>query len=150
MPGTVDPTLVSDLMRSTGRARIRATGTSMVPSIWPGDELLIQSISCPLSPGQVVAWQAEQRIFIHRIVNLSDDQKTILTCGDRLSVVDAPFSQEQLLGVVTHVFRKGVAIAVSRDVSRAARLLRLTSRLSDWPTFLLVRVRELADLSREH
>lgn len=141
MPEMVGSSLVADLVRKTGRARIRAAGTSMVPSIWPGEELLIQRSSGRLTRGQVVAWQDNQRIFIHRIVEVPRDRKPILTRGDRHSTSDPPFSQEQLIGIVTHVFRNEVPVAVSTRLSTRARILRFVSRVSDWPAFLLIRMR---------
>jgi hypothetical protein len=143
---TVVPTLVRDLVRKTGRARVRATGTSMVPSIWPGDELLIQNTSAPLIPGQVVAWQANQRIFIHRVIEVN--RNTVLTRGDRHHIPDPPFSPDQLLGVVTHVIRNDVPAVLSTRLSYTARLLRFISRLSDWPAFLLVIARAQRRSSR--
>ena len=140
MPETAT-TLVAELVRKTGQARIRAMGTSMVPTIWPGDELLIQNAAGPLRRGQVVAWQNDQRIFIHRVVEATDDQGTTLTRGDRLHVDDPLFRPEQLIGVVTHVIRDEVATAIAPGLSQRARLLRLISRVSDWPAFLLIRLR---------
>lgn len=141
MPEIVGSSLVADLVRKAGRARIRATGTSMVPSIWPGDELLIERNSDRLTPGQIVAWQHNHRIFIHRVVNTTIDKSTIQTRGDRLNICDPPFSQEQLIGVVTHVIRGGAPVVVSTRLSARARFLRLVSRASDWPAFLLIRLR---------
>lgn len=143
MPKTVANSLIADLVRKTGRARIRATGTSMVPSIWPGDELLIQRVSERLTRGLIVAWQNNQRIFIHRVIEPPGDQRTILTRGDRLNNSDPPFSQEQLIGVVTHVIRNEVPVVVSTRLSTRARFLRFVSRASDWPAFLLIRMRRL-------
>lgn len=148
MPKTVATTLIADLVRKTGHARIRATGSSMVPSIWPGDELLIQQISGCFTRGQIVAWQNNQRIFIHRIVETPADPRTILTRGDRLNLSDPPFSQEQLIGVVTHVIRNEVPVVVSTRLSTGARFLRFVSRASDWPAFLLIRMRRRTNTLR--
>ncbi len=120
----------------------------MVPSIWPGDELLIQRASGRLKPGEIVAWQDSQRIFIHRIVEAQEVTRTVLTRGDRLNLSDPPFSPQQLIGVVTHVIRNDVPVAVSKRLSMRARLLRFISRASDWPAFLLIRVRQCINVFR--
>jgi hypothetical protein len=113
----------------------------MVPTIWPGDELVIQSAAGRLRRGQVVAWQDNQRIFIHRVVETPGDEGTILTRGDRLNASDPLFLPEQLIGVVTHVIRDHVAMLIAPKLSIRARFLRLISRVSDWPAFLLIRLR---------
>jgi len=33
--------LAAEVLRSSGRLRLRATGTSMLPAVWPGDVLSV-------------------------------------------------------------------------------------------------------------
>lgn len=139
---TIGIALVCDLLCSTGQARICATGTSMLPSIWPGDELVIQRISGSVSIGSVVAYLRDGRIFIHRVVSASPGQSMIITQGDRLAVPDPPFLKEELLGCVIRVSRDGKPVRLSARLAFYARLLRAVSQVSDKPTFALLKLRQ--------
>ena len=133
--------LLQDLIRSSGEGRVRATGASMAPAIWPGDDLVIQRICGPLSLGDVVAFLRDGRLFIHRITRASAGATTITTQGDRLFVPDPPVSLDALIGLVTRVERAGRPVPLKHNRGFSARLLRWASRFSDKPLFLLMRLR---------
>ena len=97
--------LTRELLSNFGCARIRVQGSSMLPSLQPGDEIRLQSI--PLSEikiGDVVAYRRDERLFVHRAIG-ADSTGQILTRGDTLPQADAPVSESELLGVVVAVFR---------------------------------------------
>jgi len=61
--------LVADLARSFGRVRLRVNGTSMLPSIWPGDILTVnQCNAADLIPGRIVLCYRNQALVAHRVV----------------------------------------------------------------------------------
>jgi hypothetical protein len=137
--------LLRELIQKTGTVRIRATGTSMVPTIWPGDELECQRISGQVFAGDIVAFGRGERLFIHRVVQVVGD--TVITQGDRLSGPDQPVGRAGLMAVVTSVIHQGKPRRLRRRRSLGARLLRWISRFSDQPTFALLRWKGLSGKS---
>jgi len=137
--------LVHDLLKATlaseGVVRVRATGTSMLPSIWPGDHVIIERVSRPVSAGSVVAYLRNGRLFIHRVFRVSRDSNELLTQGDRLPAPDAPINAGDLLGVVTGLSRGGAPAAMPARLLWRAHLLRAISRVSDTPAFAIVKLR---------
>src|SRR6266852_1705065 len=54
--------LVADLARTFGEVRLKVTGTSMLPSVWPGDEITIERQGLSESRvGQIVLYEAGDR-----------------------------------------------------------------------------------------
>ena len=97
--------LFLEVLRSFGSARLRVTGTSMLPSIWPGDILEVSllpvsSFESPISsfpgrgragerlaeardsirPGELVLYERSGRFFAHRVVGAM--QMPITDCRD--------------------------------------------------------------------
>src|SRR5207245_10741079 len=59
--------LARDVVRKFGKVRLRALGTSMVPSILPGDFISIQRASITRSsPGEIVLCDRVGRRLAHR------------------------------------------------------------------------------------
>ena len=112
-PGDVYATLACDLTRDVvlnfGEVRLRALGTSMVPSILPGDLLSVQRASMDqISPGEVVLYERQGRLYAHRVVGStggSSRSAQLITRGDRLGYDDPPVSEAELLGRVTTIER---------------------------------------------
>ncbi|HVO61379.1 MAG TPA: signal peptidase I [Terriglobales bacterium] len=100
--------LVADVLRSGCPVRIRVSGTSMLPSIWPGDVLAV----CGCQPskivlGDIVCFARSARFVVHRVIKISSmDRRTVwLTQGDSMARADEPFTEEQLLGKVVAIRR---------------------------------------------
>ena len=149
--------LAADVLRSGCRVRIRVSGTSMLPSIWPGDVLTV----CGCEPskivvGNIVCFARSGRFVIHRINTISSaNGKTLwLTRGDCMSRADEPFTEEQLLGKVVAIRRHARCLYPSPRLSLAGyccgRLLdisalqRIALRLSAW-----LRTRGASELNLE-
>lgn len=98
--------LAGDVVRTFGEVRLRAFGTSMVPSVLPGDLISVQRAGLSeISPGEIVLYSREGRLFAHRVVARagSHDDPRLITRGDRLFHNDPPVSSSELLGRVTSV-----------------------------------------------
>jgi len=96
--------LIEVMLRSGGQAQIKALGTSMLPSIWPGDMLTVQSIQPQdLNPGDIVAIRHEDRWHVHRLVAIYGS--LLITRGDCTPQDDPPVHCEKLLGKVVAVCR---------------------------------------------
>ena len=123
--------LAGDIVRTFGEIRLRVFGTSMVPSILPGDLISIQRASLSeISPGEIVLYSREGRLFAHRVVARAgtQDDPQLVTRGDRLSHNDPPVSSSELLGRVTSI--------QSAD-GRGLRQIRPAARLSAWEQMVL-------------
>ncbi len=62
--------LAAEALRSWGTLKVRAHGVSMLPTLWPGDVLTVQSVRPEqVEPGEIVLYMRQDRFFIHRIVS---------------------------------------------------------------------------------
>ena len=121
--------LTADVLRGFGSARIRVQGSSMLPSLRPGDEVDLQSTPFDeIAPGNIIAYRRENRLFVHRVIGRNLQQ--LITRGDTLPQADAPVTESEFLGVVTSVFRKGEKVDQRNSFpQRAAAALFRRSRL---------------------
>jgi hypothetical protein len=128
--------LASDVLRSFGSLRFAATGWSMLPSIWPGDTLVVDRIAAhQVHIGDVVLVGREGRLCAHRVVNRAVKEARPgnpqwITQGDAMSAPDQPVTQSELLGRVSYVIRSGKLIAVPAQLSMAERLTAMIIRHS--------------------
>jgi hypothetical protein len=100
--------LFADAIHQFGSQQLKAGGNSMRPTIWPGDELLIQSVDpSDIAIGDVVAFRCRSAIVAHRVVAQVDLSCSVhlVTRGDRLRANDEPTSADALLGRVTRIRR---------------------------------------------
>src|ERR1700691_598157 len=89
--------LLADVARQFGEVRLKVTGTSMLPSVWPGDILTVRRrTTTDLLPGQIVLCYRNQGFVAHRLVDKRSD--CIITRGDALSHEDRPFQNDEVLG----------------------------------------------------
>jgi signal peptidase I len=105
---TVAPALLGDVIRDHGVARLRVSGSSMLPSIRPGDVLWIRRCSPPeIVPGQVVLVAHDDRLLAHRLVRVRDTGNGLLltTRGDAHWHCDPEVSQSQMLGWIDAIER---------------------------------------------
>ncbi len=134
--------LLADLLQEHGEARMRAQGTSMLPSIRPGDVLIIEAADVSEIPlGAIAVWRRGERLVAHRVIEQmvsADGSLKLVTCGDRQQQRDESIGDEELLGRVTMIQRGPRTMLPGPQPSAGARLLRCISRFTDWPAGLLV------------
>ena len=138
--------LAGDVVRNFGEVRLRALGTSMVPSILPGDLVSIHRASLnDISPGEVVMFLQKGRLFVHRVVDRrvvatadNPGEPCLITRGDRLRHDDPPVSSPELLGRVVSIERdnRKVELLGIRSNHLIVRLLQS----SDRATYLYLRL----------
>ena len=98
--------LIAEVVRQFGEVRLKATGTSMLPSIWPGDILTVRRRSAAeLLPGQIVLGYRDHQFVAHRLVAKSGG--SLITRGDSLPYHDRPFLEGEVLGQVVSILRDG-------------------------------------------
>jgi len=125
--------LVAESVRAGHEVRIRVTGSSMLPSIWPGDALTVRPLrDAAASEGQVVVFTRDGRIFAHRIVGKLEraGSPQLLTRGDAHLACDPPVAAAEILGTVASISRGGRAIPLAS--SPAQKLLSFGIRHSDF------------------
>ena len=145
--------LLAEVARKFGEIRFKATGDSMLPSVWPGDLLTVrrQSFS-EFQSGEIVLYEREDgenaltrsygpaspkgRGFVaHRIVGRNGRQ--LITRGDSLRRNDAPVNEDQVLGRVVCVTRNGRRIGL--EFTRKRRMAAWVLRRSDLAGRVLLR-----------
>jgi hypothetical protein len=117
--------LVADALASGGTIKLRAFGSSMLPSLWPGDVLTIEGPSCSPVPGDIVLALQNQRPFIHRVQEKRNCHDCLewITRGDAVPQDDPPVQASEILGRVSLVERDRRVIVPRRQLSSAVRLL---------------------------
>ena len=111
--------LFIDLLSRVGEARLSALGSSMMPSILPGDTLHVQRCdSTTPRVGDVVMFTRYGRLFAHRVIGSVDG--TLVTQGDNLDASDGPVLASEFLGRVIKVEPPSLA----QRIVRRGRLLK--------------------------
>ena len=133
--------LAMEVLARFGEVRLRLTGTSMLPSMWPGDVVTIRRCAMrDVATGQIVLVTRAEGLLVHRVVACRSPR--VLTQGDALSTPDPPAHQRQLLGRIVSIVRhdkridppaltgtRRIVAAILRRSTAAARLLAATHRL---------------------
>ena len=118
--------LVVEALGRFGRVRFRASGTSMLPALRPGDVLDVEA--CPIDQfhvGDIVIWLSSNGLVAHRL--RSNHEQIAVTRGDANWQADTPMPTARLLGRVTRVTRdRSLLLPVSGCTwtARAHGLLR--------------------------
>lgn len=90
--------LAAESLRRSGRLRLRVRGESMLPTLWPGDELEIVRCSVDdVQPADIVLAARDDRFFLHRFVARCQPDGFLLR-GDSMPGPDPSFADEALLG----------------------------------------------------
>lgn len=135
--------LFVDALRRGGEARLRAWGASMLPSLWPGDQLTLQNVTQDeVVPGDIVLVIRGKRCFIHRVVaqQTGESGSSLITRGDAMPGNDPPSAAAEFLGRVVSVRRGNrnfvpaprvsfVHAATAWLLSRSDRLRNLALRI---------------------
>src|ERR1039458_6150780 len=112
--------LAAEMLRGRGTVRLELRGTSMLPSLWPGDLLTIQcAANDEVVSGDIVLVMRDNRFFVHRLIERRQDQNRLLwiTKGDAVPHEDPPVAASELLGRVTGIRRANRSVVPSRRVS---------------------------------
>jgi hypothetical protein len=111
--------LAAEMLRCRGIVYLTAWGTSMLPSVWPGDLLTIHSTACAeVVPGDIVLVLRNSRFFVHRLVERRRVQDCLswITRGDAMPHNDPPAAASELLGRVASIRRANRSLVPSRRV----------------------------------
>jgi hypothetical protein len=117
--------LAGEVLRAFGSLRLGATGWSMLPSIWPGDTLVVERVRPEqVQIGDVVLVGRDGRLCAHRVISMTADSpgRRWVIQGDAMVAPDRPVSEGELLGRVGYVIRRGRLIEVRTELSVVERL----------------------------
>jgi len=138
--------MVVEALRTHGSCSFRVSGSSMLPTLWPGELVLIERKPFPeIVPGDIVLYERDGRFFLHRLESVHIDYDHARACvlimirGDAMPQQDPPVSESQLLGVLTGVRRKSNWISIPRRMSVASRGMAVVARRSVLFSQLLLR-----------
>lgn len=135
--------MASEILRSFGTLRLRVTGWSMLPAVWPGDTLIVERIpSNAVSEGDIVLFGRDRRLFAHRVVTRLNHRQPaeILARGDANPAPDPPVPERDLLGRVSFIVRNGKSIKPSKTLPVSDRALAALAQRSDFAARLVVGV----------
>ncbi len=113
--------LAAQVLRSFGTLRFAATGWSMLPSLWPGETLVVERVSQDqVRVGDVVLVGRQGGFCAHRVVEKVDgaDAESLpwITRGDALAVPDCSAAGDQFLGRVTYLLRGGQLVTLPSEL----------------------------------
>jgi hypothetical protein len=107
-------------LRSFGELHLRASGVSMLPTLLPGDLLVIRRTNYDeISAGDIVLFRRDDSLFVHRVVE--SDSASLMTRGDSMAAPD-PEGAIELLGKVISVERDGCSRTVTPRLGLFAKL----------------------------
>jgi hypothetical protein len=134
--------MAADLLRSQRTIHLRACGTSMLPTLWPGDLLTIEPFTATQAvAGDIVLVARAGRFFIHRLSQMGGPcgDATWITRGDAMPECDPPGSVEQIVGRVSRVERNGREFLVQRQLPVLNRQIAKLIARSDFLRRAVVR-----------
>jgi signal peptidase I len=121
-------TLATEMLRSFGEIPSVVRGASMIPTMFPGDVVVVRRETARTArPGDVMLFFREGFFCAHRLVDKTQEGKSLLLIarGDALGKNDPPFAEKELLGRVTAVIRRGKRIELDgAQVAASQRLFR--------------------------
>lgn len=139
--------LASEILSSGRAVTIRALGSSMVPAIWPGDLLTIESTAPEeVSTGDIILFLQKRRFYVHRVVSVHTcaAARRWTTRGDALLQDDPCVFESELLGRVRAVRGLRAEVEPGRHVSQPARVISYLIARSSRFHNLALRVRASA------
>jgi Peptidase S24-like len=136
-PDAIGCELIADVLSLSGSARLRVTGSSMLPSILPGDVLTVQRLgSNEVRAGDVVVIRRNGRLFAHRLIGHCGRVPQPITRGDSLSRSDAPVPAEEFLGRITSIRRQEKRITLKSTLGK--RVISVLLQRSEFLTRCVV------------
>jgi len=119
--------LAAEILLRFSEFRFVAHGTSMLPSIYPGDCLTVKSFGSAVPHcGEIVLCHRAAEWRVHRIVAIGEHGPATLYIlrGDALSEDDPPVRGGALLGRVTSVLRRGKPVNFDRTKGLCRRAVQ--------------------------
>jgi signal peptidase I len=126
--------LAAEVLRDFGKLQLRAFGGSMLPAIFPGDVLLVRREAIgAIRRGHVVLFRRCGCFYAHRVVRIENHAGGLhlITRGDALAYEDFPTCEDDLLGRIPALIRRGRHIELAAAPNPAARIFQWAVKNSD-------------------
>lgn len=109
--------LAAEVARGFGQINLQVTGRSMLPSLRPGDRVLVEGRHAKaILPGRIVLYVRNDDLVVHRLI--SRGIGGIVTRGDFVSHVDPVVQPDQIVGEVVAIERRGRRVAPDFTLGR--------------------------------
>ena len=145
--------LAGEVLRSFGSLRFKATGWSMLPSVWPGDTLVVERVSPDqVRVGDVVLVGRDGRLCAHRVVSVAEGcQESALDYSGRRQLRARSAGQRGMncLGRVDYVIRAGKLIPVPAELSMVDQMIAKIVRRSKTAARALVYLHRVVETPEE-
>jgi signal peptidase I len=128
--------LFLDLLRESGRARLRVAGNSMLPTLRVGDMIVVEALrDTTMRPAEIVVFVQNGIFCTHRVFKSCGSN--VITRGDANRHLDFPVSKLECLARVVAIERKGAkitALSPRPALSFVMRYSNLARTLFLWMT----------------
>ena len=124
----------------------------MLPSVWPGDTLVIERVSPhQVCVGAVILVGRDSRLCAHRVVSVAEGCQSPrwITQGDANSAPDQPVSEDEFLGRVDYVIRAGKLVPVPAELSMVDQMIAKILRRSKTAARALVYLHRVVETPEE-
>lgn len=138
--------LAADVLRSSGSLRMQATGWSMLPTVWPGDTLVVEAAGVgDVFEGDIVLFTSGRRFVAHRVVKKMGlaAGTGVQTRGDAVSELDSPVPNENLLGRISLILKDGKGIEPERNLRFPQRIASFLFQRSEIAARVIVGIHGL-------
>ncbi len=92
--------------QAAGQGLATIEGTSMLPTLRPGDEVVVDLQARRFRCGDVIVVRSDETLIVHRVIEVGP---ALRTRGDNAPEADAPVALEQVMGPVIELRRTGRA-----------------------------------------
>jgi signal peptidase I len=142
--------LAGEVLRSSGKLRLRVTGWSMLPAVMPGDMLVIERVSSDaVFEGDIVLFGRDRRFFVHRVITKGQSQtEELVTRGDAMRTPDPPVPASDLMGRVSFIVRNGKCLRPSQSRRFPERAVAALVQRSTFAARVVVGVHGLRQASQ--
>lgn len=143
--------LAAEILRRGRDVRIRVTGTSMAPALWPSDVIAVRpAADWPPSIGDLAVYVRNGRLVVHRVVEMAENggAPRWIIRGDALADRDAAVTSAEMLGVVAGTVRDDGSIRpISQAPSAAHRMLACAIRHSELIHRMVLKLHRILSVS---
>jgi len=129
-PGIV--AVVREVIDVAGRARVRAVGSSMWPTIRDGSLVTLEPCPAHLRAGQIVLLEWGGRPVLHRVIKV--DATSVYTAGDSCLDPDPPTERSRVCAIATSLEdgRGIITLTGSAQLGVRSLVLYLAARTRLW------------------
>ena len=136
--------MAAEVLQTSGLLRLQVTGWSMLPTVRPGDTLIVERVDrSVLIQGDIILVSRDRRLFAHRLLSKDVETAGFLTRGDAMTSADPPVGDNQVLGRISFILRKGRCIEPSRTLSLPNRMVAKLARRSEMAARIIVGIHNL-------